>query len=408
MRALGNPHKKLKCIHIAGTNGKGATASFIASILFERGVKTGLFTSPHILKFNERIRIDGKCISDSYIKTFLKDNNKIIEQIKPSFFEVNTALAFKYFADKKVNAAVIETGLGGKLDSTNIINPLLTIITQIGIDHTEYLGKTLEKIAKEKAGIVKPGVDLIVSDNHRKLRKIFNSQRTFFLDDYLEYKILKANISSSEFRVRIKKNFPGLENLEGEFSIPMPGEYQVKNALAAVVSAWKFLIKSKGASPLALKNVKRGLKNVKINSGYRGRFEYVKHAGKNYILDISHNPDGIEAVKNTAKKILRRFKKIVVVFAMMKEKDYKTAVDKLFNFAHYIIFTKPDYERALPPETLFEYAARPSKISVAKNVKEALIEANKKAGGNDIIMITGSFFLVSEVIRELKLQKGFV
>jgi dihydrofolate synthase / folylpolyglutamate synthase len=435
MKTLGNPHRNLKCIHIAGTNGKGATASFIASILTEHGLKTGLFTSPHILKFNDRIRINGKSIPDAYIKKFLQKNTKVIERVKPSFFEVNTALAFKYFVDRKVDFAVIETGLGGRLDSTNIVAPLLTVITQIAIDHTEYLGNTLNKIANEKAGIMKPGVDLIVSDNHKKLRKIFDSPNTIFLDDYLDYKIVNSNLEGSLFRIRSKKKSspysshkdrisktqPSKEELgENEiFSIPLPGEYQVRNALTAILSVYRlfhyfkmdsrFRGNDKRLSKQSFESeeMRQGLGNVKINSGYRGRFEYVKHRGKNYILDVSHNADGIEGVASTSRKLLKGFKKIIAVFAMMQEKDYKPAVDKLLGFADYIIFTKPEYKRALAPKTLFNYAARPSKTSVTSNVREALIKAEEMAAKNDIIMVTGSFFLVSEAIKELELTSRF-
>ena len=181
LKELGNPHRNTKYIHIAGTNGKGAVASFLSSILTEYGFKTGLFTSPHILRFNERIRINGKTIPDSYIKTFLDENKKMIEKVMPSFFEVNTAIALKYFSDKKADIAIIETGLGGRLDSTNVIIPELIIITQIGIDHTDYLGKTLVSIAKEKMGIIKSGIDVVVSDTNKELRKLFEKKVTNML-----------------------------------------------------------------------------------------------------------------------------------------------------------------------------------------------------------------------------------
>ena len=320
--------------------------------------------------------------------------------MKPSFFEVNTALAFKYFADKKVDIAVIETGLGGRLDSTNVITPLLSVITQIAIDHTEFLGNTLEKIAKEKAGIVKQSVDLIVSDTHRKLRNIFRGSRTFFLDDYLDCETIKANIKGSKFRIKLKKKLPGFQNLEGLFHIPLPGEHQVRNAATAIFSVMKLI----NPAPEAIRN---GLEKVKVNSGYKCRFEYVRHAGKNYILDVSHNADGIGAMVKTAKKILKGFNNTVVILAMMKEKDYKTSIDKISGFADYIVFTKPDYERALEPKILFEYASNKRKSAfTTNNIKEALKKAKEVTGKNDVILITGSFFLVSEVIRELGLS-GF-
>ena len=253
LNGLGNPHHKAKYIHIAGTNGKGAVASFIASIFKEHGIKTGLYTSPHILRFNERIRINGKEISNSYIKTFFDENKKLIEKVKPSFFEVSTAIALKYFSDKKADIAVIETGLGGRLDSTNIINPELIIITQIGIDHSDYLGNTLIAIAKEKMGIVKQGIEVIVSDTNKELRNLFikriSKEYLYLQDKFVKTKIIKKRTNGTEFETDIRLN-----NKKYSFksSSPLSGLYQVRNISTALLAMLIYFEDNKlfSASPL--------------------------------------------------------------------------------------------------------------------------------------------------------------
>jgi dihydrofolate synthase/folylpolyglutamate synthase len=401
LNATGNPHLSTKYIHIAGTNGKGGTASFLASILKEHGLKTGLFTSPHILKFNERIRIDGKPISDSYIRNFLDKNKVLIKKVKPSFFEVNTALAFNYFAEKKVDIAVIEAGLGGRLDSTNIVKPELIIITQIEIDHTDYLGNTLLKIAKEKLGIVKPGIDVIVSDTNRELKKLFKSkikpEHLFLLDGNVNFQKIKGDLEKTVLNV-LGKNLTVLS--------PVYGKYQLRNIGTSLLGVIKYF--QKAGVEFFVKATRKGIKNVKENSGYRGRFETVKKNGINYILDISHNPAGIK----TALSNFSTAKPDVIVFAMMSDKDYKTSIKAILNTESAIIFTQPAYKRSLKAMELYNYAVKNSKgkkdkIFVRPVVKNAVSEAGKLCGKNGTILIIGSFFLVSEAIKALKLQKLF-
>jgi dihydrofolate synthase/folylpolyglutamate synthase len=398
MAALGNPHKKLKIVHIAGTNGKGAVASFASSILQENGFKTGLFTSPHILKFNERIRINGKTIPDKYIKGFVEKNKKLIKNVRPSFFEVNTAIALKYFADNKVDVAVIEAGLGGRLDSTNIIKPVVSVITEIAIDHTDYLGRTMKEIAKEKAAILKPGVPAVISDAHRSLRSIFKDRQTnadiFFLDEIAGYRIMDTNWNGSLFAV------PGSRDT---FEIPLAGDYQVRNAVTAIAAVEVFF-RETGYKPVSAKQFKKGLMKVKKNTGYRCRLEFLKHRNKHWILDISHNPDGIIAAMTSAKPLLRKFGKLVVIFGMMKDKDYKASLKALADLADFIILTKPDYERAIVPETLLKYARTnrldmKAVIHIAGTVNDAIERAQEITGKRDVILVIGSFFLVSDVIK---------
>ncbi len=407
LKANGDPHRRIKFIHIAGTNGKGGTASFLSSILIEHGFKTGLFTSPHILKFNERIRINGKIIPDSYIKGFLDDNKKVIEKIKPSFFEVNTALAFKYFSDKKADIAVIEAGLGGRLDSTNVVKPELIIITQIAIDHTDYLGKTLESIAKEKLGVVKPGVDVIVSDTNKSINKLFTSKvkppNLFFLDKYIKIHPYSPDTKRNKFTFKWEYREKTKHLV---LTSPLPGNYQLRNIASALFGAEKYL--SKNDIKLSEPNVRRAIKKVKINSGYRCRFEKVKKGEITYIFDISHNYAGVKSALSN----FSAFKPDAIVFAMMNDKDYRNTIKEILKTESNIIFTQPEYKRAIPAKELFEYAkslvnANTQNIHLSSKVHEALKQAERLAGINGCVLIIGSFFLVSETIKKLKLQKLF-
>jgi dihydrofolate synthase / folylpolyglutamate synthase len=403
LKALGNPHKTFRSVHIAGTNGKGATASFAASILAEHGFKTGLFTSPHILRFNERIRINGKCISDTYIRRFLDRHRKLIMKIKPSFFEVNTALAFNYFADNRVDAAVVEAGLGGRLDSTNILKPDASVITQIGMDHMQYLGNTLKEITKEKLGIIKKNTPLIVSDNRKVLKPLFsrcvNKTQLHYLDD--EMKLL--NVKESSFGIDFRMKYKGISLL---LNTPLLGKYQARNAGAAVLAAKLFA--EKNGFLLSTELIKKGVKNVKANSGYRGRLEEVTIDRVKYILDVSHNPDGIkESIKSLSSRKID-----LVIFGIMEDKDYKRAFRIIVNGFRNIIVTRPDYLRSLDPQKLVFLAKRlrcnDAQTISTLNVKEAISlikNAERKPG---TVLIIGSFFLVSDAIKALKLERHFL
>jgi len=399
-KALGNPQDKFRSIHIAGTNGKGATASFTASALMEHGLKTGLFTSPHILQFNERIRVNGKCISNTYIKKFLEENIKLIKRIKPSFFEVNTAMACKYFADKKVDIAVIECGLGGRLDSTNILNPVVSAITQIDMDHMQFLGNTLHEIALEKLGIVKKGVKVIVSDNNRKLVSLFRKDITenelLYLDDIARMKVMSNSNGKLKFKVTPK----------GEKGIvlatPLPGNYQLRNAAASYFIVKQFLFET--GIKFQPGKFKKGISDVKKNTGYFGRLELIKKNGKQYLLDVSHNPNGIKNTITSVKNI--GFKPDVVIFGIMSDKDHKSALKEILPLAKNVILTKPDYERAQEPGVLYA-------DSLKLNSRNFLILDNSVKGAIKIagkmnykrIMVIGSFFMVSDALKALGIKR---
>lgn len=400
LKALGNPHNKFRSIHIAGTNGKGATASFTASVLMEHGLKTGLFTSPHILQFNERIRINGNCISNNFITDFLDENINLIKKIKPSFFEVNTAIAFKYFADKKVDAAVIECGLGGRLDSTNIIKPDVSVITQIDLDHTQWLGNTLHKIAKEKLGIIKPGVKVIVSDNNNSLKKLFakkiNKENLLYLNDVKPVNNLQVKNGYLYFDYTYSKG------KTIKLSTPLPAEYQSINAAAAIKAAEVFLDKNK--LNINTSYIKKGIRNIKANTGYFGRMEFINHINTRYVLDVSHNPHGI---KNAVKEIKNsRFKPDAVIFGIMEDKDHIASLKELTLLTRNIIFTKPDYKRALEPGILYTAAKklRPElNYMLDDNVSGAIKIAVKMGYKN--IAVMGSFFMVSDALKAMGFKK---
>lgn len=398
-KALGNPQDKFRSIHIAGTNGKGATASFISSVLQEHGLRTGLFTSPHILQFNERIRVNGKCINNNYIKEFLSSNIALIKKIKPSFFEVNTALAFKYFAERKVDAAVIECGLGGRLDSTNILNPEVSAITQIDMDHMQFLGNTLRAIALEKLGIVKKGVKVVVSDNNHKLADLFHKsigkKELLYLDDIARIKLLSNSNGKLKFAVRPK----GEENIV--LSTPLPGAYQARNAAASYFVVKEFLAKLN--KRFRLPGFKKGISNVKKNSGYFGRLELIRKNGKQYLLDVSHNPDGIRNAVQSIRKF--GFRPDVVIFGIMSDKDHKNALKEILPIANNMILTKPNYERAQEPGVLYADSAKlgnRNNLMIHQSVKGAMEIAEKMNYRN--VMVLGSFFMVSDALKALGMQ----
>jgi dihydrofolate synthase/folylpolyglutamate synthase len=320
----------------------------------------------------------------------------LIRKIKPSFFEVSTAMAFEYFADKKVDIAVIECGLGGRLDSTNVLLPDVCVITQIGIDHTQFLGKTIEKIAKEKLGIVKANTDVIVSDNNPNLKKLFKKNvspyHLIYLDD-----IVKIKGPSKKFTVYVnplKQSYT--------FTTHLPGNYQTRNASAAIMACLSFA--EKNGRTLYLPYIKKGLVSVKKNMGYRGRLELIKQKGRTYIFDISHNPS---AIKQTMKE-LGKTKIDVIVFGMMADKDYKSGLREIIAHSKKLIFTKPFYPRALEPEVLYKLAVKSKNknLYTAKNLSET-VKLIQNLKGVKTVLFIGSFFLVSDAIKALKLQKYF-
>ena len=290
----GNPYKKLKSIHIAGTNGKGSTASLVASVLKESKYKVGLYTSPHINDFRERIRINGKMISKEYVINFTNKLYKDIEKIKPSFFEATTAMAFKYFADNDVDFAVIECGLGGRLDSTNILKPIVSVITSVSVDHSEYLGNTIKSIALEKAGIVKSGVPCVGGNltNYAKaiINKVCADKKCEFIDSS-RVNLKSRYVAGEGFELRVS-------DIQERLLLPLNGEYQIANVKTTFVVLCCLM--GRGYAMIEFAYFKRGLQNLKSNTGYEYRFEKISD-NPQIVLDVSHNAEGLSKLKDSLK-----------------------------------------------------------------------------------------------------------
>ena len=367
-RHLNNPHKKFKSIHIAGTNGKGSVAHMLASILQEVGYKTGLYTSPHLKDFRERIKINGQMIAEQKVIDFVLENKQLFEKLEMSFFEMTVALAFNYFAKEKVDVAVIETGLGGRLDSTNIINPELSIITNIGFDHTNLLGDTLEKITKEKAGIIKRNTPIIIGRKQEKTKQIF------------------INIASDK---KAKIYFTKTEN---NYSSDLKGIYQKENIATAIMTVKQL---SKLGWNIGEENIKNGLQKVMENTQLLGRWQILNDKPK-VICDVGHNEDGIKQIVKQIKKI--PYQNLHFVFGMVKDKNLSNILKLLPKKAKYY-FCEAQIPRALEVSLLEREAIKfglngNSFSSVAK----ALAQAKKNANEDDLIFIGGSAFIVAEAL----------
>lgn len=367
--ALGQPQDRFPSVHIAGTNGKGSSCHILASILMEAGYKTGLTTSPHFLDFRERIRVNGQMCSREFIVEFVKDYADLLSSLNASFFEAAIGMAFKYFADEKVDIAVVETGLGGRLDATNILHPILSVITNIGWDHTHILGDTLEKIAGEKAGIIKPGVPVVIGESLSATRPVFME---------------KAQSCRSPLIFAEDFSFP-------EEDSDLKGEYQQKN-LRCVQTAVQELRKL--GFDLPEKPVKAGLMNVKRNTGLRGRWEKL---GENplIIADTAHNSHGL---KEISKQLSHTpYRRLHLVLGFVNDKDVETMLSFFPKDAVYY-FTQPDVPRQLPVEKLKEKMTDGLNALFFNSVREALAAARASAAKEDMIYVGGSSFVVAEAL----------
>ena len=363
---LQDPHKKFKSIHIAGTNGKGSTAHMLASILQEAGFKAGLYTSPHLKDFRERIKINGKMISKNQVIDFVKKNKTEFEKINMSFFEYTVAMAFDYFAESQVDIAIIETGLGGRLDSTNIISPELSVITNIGYDHTNLLGSKLEQIAKEKAGIIKKNTPVVIG---RKQEKIINDI----------FKITAYNKKSKIFFSEINNNI----------SCDLKGEYQNEN-INTTIKAIEVLNWN-----IDNKNIYKGLKNVIKNTGLNGRWQIISKT-PHIICDTGHNQDGIKNITKQLKKI--NFNNLHFIFGTVKDKNI-TEIIKLLPKGAMYYFCAANIDRAFNASKLKDISLELNLQGNAYNsVKDAYNNAISNYKKDDLIFIGGSTFVVAEIL----------
>ncbi|WP_439153158.1 bifunctional folylpolyglutamate synthase/dihydrofolate synthase [Winogradskyella sp.] len=367
---LGKPQDGFKSIHVAGTNGKGSTSHMLASVFQEAGYKVGLYTSPHLKDFRERIRINGIAVSKHFVIGFIKRNKAFLEANNLSFFEMTVGMAFDYFAKQKVDIAVIEVGLGGRLDSTNIITPKLSIITNIGFDHMQFLGDTLDKIAAEKAGIIKANIPVVIGETHEETKEIFK---------------VKAKEANS--------NILFADKLISEvFESDLKGSYQ-KHNIKTVMQSVKVLQQS--GFQISETQLKKGLLNVVKNTGLQGRWQVIGENPK-IICDTAHNKEGLTYVLEQLRSEV--FEKLHIVFGVVNDKDLDTIITLLPKHAIYY-FCKPNVQRGLDARKLQSIFSRNGLMGTTFiSVEDALNKAKSKATEDDIIYVGGSTFVVAEII----------
>lgn len=388
---LGNPQNKIKTVHIAGTNGKGSTSHMLAAIFQQCGYKTGLYTSPHLKDFRERIKVNGEMITENFVTEFVEATKSFSEEINPSFFELTFVMAVEYFVQCNVDIAIIETGLGGRLDSTNVITPEVSIITNIGYDHTDILGDTLEKIAFEKAGIIKEKVPVIIGETKFETKRVFLDKAeeknavVFFAQE--KYKVVSANYLNEKLLLEV--NDVGKNSVSG-YLLDLPGLYQAKNFLT-VLTATDIL---KENFSLTDTNVKQAVDHVKKLTGLHGRWEIISRHPL-IILDVAHNVDGIQQLVNQIQ--ISSYNNLHIIFGMVKDKEIEKVLALLPKQASYY-FTRAQIPRALPENELLERADKfRLKGNAYSEVNKALEAARTNASADDLIIVCGSVFVVGEV-----------
>jgi dihydrofolate synthase/folylpolyglutamate synthase len=390
---LDNPEKYFKSIHVAGTNGKGSVSHMLAAVFQSAGYRTGLYTSPHIKDFRERIKVNGKMIGEDFIVDFTERIKPLIDDIEPSFFEITVAMAFDYFRNEEVEIAIIETGLGGRLDSTNVITPELSIITNIGMDHMNLLGDSLEKIAFEKAGIIKKGVPVVVGEILEETLPVFKktaaNQEALLSIASEKRQVADWKWENHELLVEVsEKN----KTDHDRYQLDLQGLYQLKNLLTVIESIHQ--LKQIGWN-IDEKAVHEGLKHVKKLTGLHGRWETI-HQSPTIVLDAAHNADGIRQLVRQIE--LTDHHALHIILGFVRDKDIDHVLSLLPSPAHYY-FTQADIPRALEADTLWMLAkVHGLKGNTYSNVNDALSAARTKAQQNDLIIICGSIFILSEVV----------
>lgn len=385
--ALGRPQWQFSSLHVAGTNGKGSVASMLASIAREAGLCVGLYTSPHLLSFTERIRIDGQAVPEAWVVRFVETHRPLIERVQPSFFELTVAMAFAYFAEQGVDLAVIEVGLGGRLDSTNVIRPELCVITQIGYDHMDLLGDTLAQIAGEKAGIIKPYTPVVISRRHPETDPVFKAAARA-----AEAPLIWA---TDHYQPELGVLTPAGQNWQvgdDTYLLGLGGHYQRDN-LAAVLAAVDAM-REDGLN-ISEEAVTRGLARVVANSGLRGRMEWL---APNILCDIAHNVDGVEAVMAQVRSL--PYERLHMVWGMVSDKQHADILRLLPSEATYY-WVRPGVPRGLAAaELAAKGEAEGLSGQVCGSVAEGLAAARAAAGPDDLIYIGGSTFVVADALAE--------
>jgi dihydrofolate synthase/folylpolyglutamate synthase len=395
--ALGNPQEKIKTIHIAGTNGKGSTSHMLAAVLQEAGYKTGLYTSPHVVDFAERIKVNGTYIAQDWVVDFVSRHKELFHTVEPSFFEVTVVMALQYFAEQECDIAIIETGLGGRLDSTNIITPILSVITNISLDHTDILGNTLPEIAEEKAGIIKKGVPFIIGERQKETEQVFF--------EHAIHKQCNSFYADAQWALVRQKHTPGTQYLKAvklasremfDLQTDLAGDYQLHNIKTVLTAA--DVLCSMGYTT-DIQTTVRALASVKKRTGLRGRWDQLKTKPL-IIADVGHNKAGVKEVMQQWKALPAAQKHIVVGF--VKDKDVSAALS-LFPVSDQYYFCNAAIPRALPAAELAQIG---NGIALQgyhyASVAEAVGAALSVMKPEDALLITGSFFVVGEAMTFLE------
>ena len=389
---LGSPHKNYPTIHIAGTNGKGSTSHLIASVLMKAGYRVGLFTSPHLKDFRERMRVDGQMISEQEVVEFVARHRGKMESLQLSFFEMTTAMAFDHFSRCDVEVAVIETGLGGRLDATNILRPMLSVVTNVGMDHTDLLGNTLSQIAAEKAGIVKPRTALVLGERSEEYDSVFTERAAALQSPLIFAEEHFSAICTAEGSYTLRRKRDGREFA---LTLDLKGNYQQHNLVTAAATL-DYLHTS---TPLTIprRAFTEGVESAATTTHLAGRWQQLQQH-PTVICDTGHNSHGIKYVAEQLRTLQQSHKRLICVIGFVRDKDVEEVLRLMPRDAHYL-FTAPSTQRALPKEELAQLAQKAGLCGeVCPTATEALAEAKKIATAEDAIFIGGSNYLVAEVI----------
>jgi dihydrofolate synthase/folylpolyglutamate synthase len=394
-KKLNYPHTKYKTIHVGGTNGKGSVSHILASILQASGYKTGLYTSPHLLDFRERIKVNGKMVSKRFVIDFTEKNRTLFAQIKPSFFEMTAFMAFEYFAHTNVDVAIIEVGLGGRLDTTNIITPAVSVITNIGMDHTLFLGNSLEKIAEEKAGIIKKNIPVVIGETQESISAIFNNtakkynSEVYFADQNYSISYIMKNPDNSiryKFTNCYHWNF---ENLD----VDLIGKYQKSNIITSLMV---LTILNENDLPLKIEGIRSGMRQISKLTGLIGRWQEIDY-NPLVVCDIAHNTEGIQQILEQIKDTPH--KKLHMLLGFVSDKDIDNILTILPLNARYYL-CEPDIPRALKVTDLADKFEEKNLSNISfKNVKEAYKTARANAEVEDLIYVGGSTFVVADFLK---------
>ena len=389
---LGNPHRKFRTIHVAGTNGKGSTSHTLAAILQESGYKVGLYTSPHLIDFRERMRVNGIPASKEYVIDFVEKHKSFFEPLQPSFFELTTAMAFNYFAEQEVDIAVIEVGLGGRLDCTNIITPELCIITNISLDHTQFLGSTLQEIASEKAGIIKSGIPVVIGETTPETKEVF-ANKTKECNAPVTFAEEEALLTVA---TPVENGYRYISSIFEEFNGELGGDYQQKNT-NTLLSAIRILL-DKGFA-ITKKSLRKGFADVCSLTGFMGRWQKIQDNPR-VVCDAGHNIGGIRYITEQLERVDCR--ELRIVFGMVNDKDITSVLKMMPKSATYY-FTQASIKRAMPAGELKAMAQR---FGLNGNshptVKQALEAAIAESSNDDFIFVGGSCFVVADLLSALE------